>query len=74
MLTVTSAQSMLPSSVVPSSGSVTVISYGTTSPKPASCPFSGSSIVTSGRELPTVIGTLSTPVAPDSSVTRSVAV
>ena len=70
----TSSQLIEPSSVVPSSASVTVISYGTSSPNSANWPFSGIVIVTTGAVLPTTIWTLSTPVAPDWSVTRRVAV
>ena len=42
------------------------------SPKSATLPFSGISIVTTGRWLPTTTVTVSTAVSPDASVTVSV--
>ena len=51
-------------SIGPSSGSVTVISYGTMSPNAANWPSSGTVIVTVGRVLPAVIGIVSKPVWP----------
>ncbi len=60
-------------SIGPSSGSVTVISYGTMSPNAANWPSSGTVIVTVGRVLPAVIGMVSKPVWPSASVTVSVA-
>ncbi len=66
MLSVTLAQS-----IVPSSGSVTVILYGTVSPKSANWPSSGMSIVTVGRVLPATTTSVSTPVMPAWSVTVS---
>ena len=42
---------LMPSPVVPSSGSVTVILYGTVSPKSANWPSSGISIVTVGARV-----------------------
>ena len=62
MFSVTSAHAIVPAAVEPSSASVTVILYGTMSPKAANWPSSGISIVTTGRVLPAVIATLSTPV------------
>ena len=62
----------IPDPVEPSSASVTEIRYGILSPKSAILPFSGISMLTCGRELPAITVTLSTLVAPDSSVTVSV--
>src|SRR4051795_7661953 len=64
MLSVTFEQS-----IVPSSGSVTGILYGTVSPKSANWPSSGMSILTVGRVLPATTTTVSTPDWPDWSVT-----
>ena len=56
---------------VPSSASVTDTPYGIVSPKSATLPFSGISIVTTGRVLPAMTVTVSTRESPDSSVTVS---
>ena len=64
----------MPEPVVPSSASVTVILYGILSPNAANWPFSGISIVTCGRVLPTTTVTLLTAVRPPWSVTLSTAV
>ena len=61
----------IPLPVLPSSASVTDTSYGIVSPKSATFPFSGMSIVTTGRVLPALTVTESVEVAPDSSVTVS---
>ena len=61
-------------SIVPSSGSVTVIWNGTVSPKENSWPLAGVLMVTVGAVLPTLICTLAVPVAPCGSRTVSVAV
>ena len=66
MLSVTSLQL-----IVPSSGSVTTILYGTVSPKSANCPSSGICSSTVGRVLPATTSTASEPVWPDWSVTVS---
>ena len=59
---------------MPSSGSDTVIVYGTVSPKLNSVPLTGVFSVTVGAVLPTVITTLAVPVRPAGSVTVSVTV
>ena len=63
----------MPEPVAPSSASVTEILNGTLSPNAANWPFSGNSIVTSGRVLPTTTRTLLTADRPPSSVTFSTA-
>ncbi|RGC66058.1 hypothetical protein C5N14_25410 [Micromonospora sp. MW-13] len=64
----------LAQSIVPSSGSVTVMLNGTVSPKEKSRPLPGLFTVTVGAVLPTVMVTLALPVAPCGSRTVSVAV
>ena len=73
ILTTTLAQSMPPSVVEPSSGSVTCSLNGTVSVNEASWPSIGCSNVITGMRLPTVIGMFSTPVSPFWSLTVSLA-
>ncbi len=61
----------IPLAVLPSSASATDTRYGIVSPKSATLPFSGISIVTTGRVLPALTVTVSVAESPDSSVTVS---